>query len=59
MAFNRVGEKRMWIDTHTHLYHKRFDNDRTEIVAQMAQSNIQQFIEVSLYLNSNTIMRER
>lgn len=39
--------------------HKRFDNDRTEIVAQMAQSNIQQFIEVSLDLNSNTIMRGR
>lgn len=49
----------MYIDTHTHLHHRRFDKDRKQILEQMADVGIQAFLEVAMDLESNAIMREK
>lgn len=49
----------MYIDTHTHLHHRRFDKDRKQVLEQMADVGIQAFLEVAMDLESNAIMREK
>ena len=49
----------MYIDTHTHLHHRRFDKDRKLVLEQMADVGIQAFLEVAMDLKSNAIMREK
>ena len=40
----------MYIDTHTHLHHRRFDKDRKQVLEQMADVGIQAFLEVAMDL---------
>ena len=49
----------MYIDTHTHLHHRRFDKDRKQVLEQMEAVGIQVFLEVAMDLESNAIMREK
>lgn len=49
----------MYIDTHTHLHHRRFDKDRKLVLEQMEAVGIQAFLEVAMDLESNAIMREK
>lgn len=49
----------MYIDTHTHLHHRRFDKDRKQVLEQMADVGIQAFLEVAMDLESNAVMREK
>ncbi len=48
----------MFIDTHAHLHHTRFDKDRDEVISQMEQQDVRRFLEVSIDLESNFRMRE-
>jgi hypothetical protein len=38
-AFRRL-EPDMYIDTHAHLYHKQFDNDRAEMVQRALDAGV-------------------
>lgn len=49
----------MYIDTHTHLHHRRFDKDRKQVLEQMEAVGIQAFLEVAMDLESNAVMREK
>lgn len=48
----------MFIETHTHLHHKKFNKDRDEVITQMDQQNVRRFLEVSIDFESNFVMRE-
>lgn len=48
----------MYIDTHTHLHHKRFNRDRNEIMEQADRAGVKMMIEVPIEYESNVTMRE-
>lgn len=49
----------MFIETHTHLHHKRFNKDRDEVIKQMERQNVRRFLEISIGFESNIVMREK
>lgn len=49
----------MYIDTHCHLHHRKFNRDREQILEQMRVYGIEAFIEVPIDFESNYNMREK
>lgn len=49
----------MYIDTHTHLHHNRFDKDRREVIEQMKEAGVNYVIENPIDYESNWIMKEK
>lgn len=49
----------MYIDTHCHLHHRKFNKDREQILEQMKASGIELFVEVPINFASNYDMREK
>lgn len=49
----------MYIDTHTHLHHKKFNPDRAALLGQMKSCGIEDFIEIPIGFQSNYDMREK
>ena len=49
----------MYIDTHCHLHHERFNSDRNVLIEQMKEKNITYFLECPIGFESNYTMREK
>lgn len=49
----------MYIDTHCHLHHRKFNKDRKQILEQMKACGIELFVEVPIDFASNYDMREK
>lgn len=49
----------MYIDTHTHLHHKRFNKDRANVINEMKTCGVTKFLEIPIDFDSNFVMREK
>ena len=59
LSHSKGWGKTMYIDTHCHLHHRKFNKDRKQILEQMKICGIEAFIEVPIEFNSNYDMREK
>lgn len=54
-----MENEQMYIDTHTHLHHQKFNKDRADVISRMKNCGVMKYLEIPIDFDSNFVMREK